>query len=420
MQYIDYFRLKNKDRKIACLILSGIGLLCLFFHSVLVKRLPIYDEVFYMQEVKLLQTFGLSIPFLEGSKTATGPLVAIVHYLLQPLTYLEAPGIRLVNCFLLVLLIVVLVFTFYLLKSKSPWVSGFTIIATPMIWVVSGMALTEIPAMFFASGGILLLLLSVDDRVNHKSSRVLLAALGGLAYSFSILGRQTFIVVLLALPLLAVRNRRNWVNILVFFTASIVLPAIVFYIWGGIVPPSHQRSNYIPVGGLSINYGLLSYSYTASVFLIYAPKWFSLKLKTSIGVIAVTVISNFIFGYINITPAYSVVHNILPEFMVTLYSKVVSSILASFGVLFFLATAKNFWKNRHDPVFAFLCLSMFLVCSTPFKIIHLFSSRYVATAVPLILLVADRYSKDTYWKAVRMAIGTVLGFFLLRSYFLAN
>ncbi len=87
------------------------------------------------------------------------------------------------------------------------------------------------------------------------------------------------------------------------------------------------------------------------------------------------------------------------------------------GIIWAASSINNMRKNRNDRIFLFLCCSVLLICATPAKITHLFSSRYTATAIPLIILVVNKYSQETYSKAIRMAMGNILGFSTLSSYF---
>ena len=145
-----------------CLGVNIIGLFCLLVRTIFAQNPPLYDEPFHLAAVEFLNHHGFSLSFLRPEKTATGPLYPILHYLLQPITHLEVPGIRLVNVCLLFLMVIVLFWTLRQLKYQNPLVLSLSIMAAPIIWSVAGMALSEISAMFFCSIAILLLLLSID------------------------------------------------------------------------------------------------------------------------------------------------------------------------------------------------------------------------------------------------------------------
>lgn len=140
-----------QNQETISLLINIIGFGCLMAKIILTKTSPTYDEPAHLKTVELLNHYGLSLQFLKGTDvSAPGPLYAIVHYLLQGITHLQVPGIRLVNISFLFLIIVILVYTFREMKYKKLWFLSFGIMSVPIIWPISGMALTEIPAMLFA------------------------------------------------------------------------------------------------------------------------------------------------------------------------------------------------------------------------------------------------------------------------------
>ncbi|QEI42468.1 hypothetical protein BMF77_03077 [Dolichospermum sp. UHCC 0315A] len=408
-----------QNQETISLLINIIGFGCLMAKIILTKTSPTYDEPAHLKTVELLNHYGLSLQFLKGTDvSAPGPLYAIVHYLLQGITHLQVPGIRLVNISFLFLIIVILVYTFREMKYKKLWFLSFGIMSVPIIWPISGMALTEIPAMLFACLSILLLLVALESK--NSFSSLLLSLLAGGFFGLSILGRQTFLVMLLALPLLAIQSPNNtnqnsrWKYILIFLTTAIIMPAIQFYIWGGLLPSGQAGIST----GFSITHGLLSLSYAGIVMLILAPNWFSLEWKFNVQIFLTILLLNLIFGLVDIKPAMSLAQRFLSDGFQTIYSRGASSFILAIGIIFGISTIKNMWKNRNDNVFLFLCFSMLLLVLSSIKITHLFSSRYTATSVPFMLLVSAKYSQDTenYWKIPRVAFGNILGFLTLASY----
>lgn len=408
----------NMSSELACLLVSIVGLLILISIAAFTRQPPLYDEPLYLDTVELLHRFGLSVSFLNKIQVPAGPLYALVHFIFEPLTHLEVPGVRSVNIIFLLLTIAVTSFTNSVLGFEKPLLSALSMVTVPMTWVISGLALTEMPAMFFASLGILLLMVTTNAKATGtKTSRrnpmkFLPAAIGGLAFGLSILGRQPFLVVLIALAIL-IRSPKNRAQILIFLSTAIILPTIIFSVWGGLVPPQMAR-----VGeGFAIHHGILSYAYAAFTMLIFAPKWFSIGSKSIIGVMLGSLLVNVAFGYVEITPAYSLAQKFLPEPAITVYTRSMSGLMVGLGLTFLISSLKNMWINRKNRNFIFLCASALLICATPAKITHLFSSRYTATAIPLLLLVSNRYTEANYWKAGRMLTGSLIGFLSLWSYF---
>jgi hypothetical protein len=71
---------------------------------------------------------------------------------------------------------------------------------------------------------------------------------------------------------------------------------------------------------------------------------------------------------------------------------------------------------RDRPILAPLAGTVLLLL-TPTKITQIFSSRYMAMALPLLILVTDRYTWPNYWRLGRLALGAGLGLMSLTSYF---
>ena len=157
------------------LLWTGIGgylfiLVLTFFH----RQPPLFDEAFFVKNFALYAEHGLSQKFLvEMQDQAPGPLYEIVHFAFKPLTKLNTPGIRLVNVFLLGLTILVIAKTIGVYTRKTFAASlteAVALVAVPMVWQVTGMALTEMPTMFFSMLSVLLLLLATRSEESLAKS----------------------------------------------------------------------------------------------------------------------------------------------------------------------------------------------------------------------------------------------------------
>ena len=256
-----------------CLLVTVVGTIILVASVLITNKPPTYDELNILREVNHLKEKGLSLDFLNNYGLGHGPLPVFLQYMLEPLTSLKPPGIRLVNLGFLFALAITQFFILRRLGSNSVVSSSLSIVAAPMIWVMSGMALSEMPAMALAALALLLLLVSVED-VKDKTSMVC-AIVGGLALGVSIVGRQPFLTILLALPVLAPGGRKSSANLILFCLAALVLPTILFSVWGGLTSPG-AVSNVV---GISFYHGALSLGYGAILILIWAPRYFHLNLK---------------------------------------------------------------------------------------------------------------------------------------------
>jgi hypothetical protein len=399
-----------------------VGLLSITLMVLFTQKTITYDEPFHLKTVELLIKEGFSIDFLRGTDvSAPGPLYAITHYVFLPLTSLTTPGIRLVNIILLLFIIVILKFSLDTVGYSKSLSFSVSIMSAPIIWPISGMALTEIPAMFFAYLGLMILFFALYSSNCKNTSKLFWSLLAGIFFGFSILGRQTFLVILPAIPLLLLRKpyfsfaRNNLKYVVAFITISLIGPSIQFFIWGGLVPSSQARI----AEGISITHGILYLSYSAVVMFIFCPTFFSLGKKVNMIIFVVSMTTNLATGLINITPGMSVAEKLLPEGLTLLYSRGLSSIILSFGIVLFASIINNILNNKNDSFFIFICVSILFMSLSSIKVTHLFSSRYVACAVPLILLGSVKYSQDIEdrWKVIRYSMGNLLGFLSLASYF---
>jgi hypothetical protein len=420
-----------KNNQYLSLIVAIIGLGLLFLNTLLENKPPIFDEIFYVDEVNLINKLGISLEFLRDSQVAVGPLTAIIHYFLQSITHLQVPYIRFVNFLLLIGIFLILISSLKILGYIKPSLHVLQMISVPILWPASGMALSEIPAMFFSSIGLYLFLLAFCQEFDSKWTslnqkypiKLIASSLGGLLFSLSILGRQTFLVGLLAFPILLIKDIDKRKYIYSFLFAALILPIIVFIIWGGIVPPLHlAKSGYISKETFSIVNGFLSFSYAAIVMVIIAPKTFILSRNLLLIIIfcsTILSITNIFYNFITITPAKSLASKIFPDALsLIIYTKFSSGFLAVFGLIFLIVIFKMILENKHDLIYVFLCIYFLLLCSTPFKIVHLFSSRYTATTLPIMILITARYSStNDIWKPIRSIVGIIAGFLILRSFF---
>ena len=124
---------------------ASVLLLSFFAMIGLVAKSPdkfLYDEPYFAVLALLLRQDGFTPKFLNALNAAPGPLCAVVQTIFEPVTHLRPVGMRFVNVFLLVLLVLVLTSW---LKSEGEhfWIAGLSVLVVPMTWVVSGMALSR-------------------------------------------------------------------------------------------------------------------------------------------------------------------------------------------------------------------------------------------------------------------------------------
>ncbi|MCE9591586.1 MAG: hypothetical protein K8S99_13805 [Planctomycetes bacterium] len=386
---------------------------------VIIARSPhewAYDEQYYIVTVRDLRDLGPTLEYLRGYKYLAGPLYGVIHLAASPLTHLSAPAIRFVNPVLLVALMAVTAATMRRMHAPNPWTLAITLIAIPPIWIVTGIALTEIPAMLCVALCVLALKVAFDGFNDAPAARTLgLFALAGFCLGLAILGRTNFIVLLpMGCVPLIYYGRRAILPVLTFFLAAAILPGIVFGVWHGLVPPSMRP---FTKRGFVVWHGVLAFAFAGVMVLIWAPMSIIRQHKAVWIASAIVAATNVIGGWCRWAAMISVARKVLPERLLPVYASVVGSGLLVVGLVFIAVLVSQTWRFRHDPTMLFINGGALLLLASTAGISHQFSSRYPTCAAALVLLSLHRESPDTYAKPLRILAGAALGVLTLLSYF---
>lgn len=385
---------------------------------------PLFDEVGFVQNVVLFRDMGFTREFLlTMPDQAPGPLYQFVHYPLWPLTGLEAPGIRLVNIVLLAGIILLMAATLkrmlqYPYSEALSWAAALVVV--PMVWQVSGLALSEVPAMFFATASVFTVRQAVAYENDRPGKSIALACLSGILLGLTILGRSPFLLLAFAGGAMLLGNFGNikrWRTVLLYGGIGLGLALPVFLIWGGLVPPDQKAVN---TGGLSLWHGILAFAYAALFTLIVAPKWFyiSRKLLVYMGLfyIAFFALNYMVLDY-KYYPLSEVLKKVAPQGFMNIYPYLISPLLATMAVYFVGCCAVRAWEHRGNPFFLFLLAGGMALLASSFSVTHLFSTRYVAQAAPFLVMVMAGYDKPGRARLLRFAIGVFIGVLSLETYF---
>lgn len=409
-------------------IVSGmevLAFLSMFILTIWYTKPMFWDEPGYLKEAALMYDQGISIELVRNSWNGAGPLTSFIQYLFQSITHFNVPGIRLVNEILLLFLTFVLALILKnIFNSRQYLIQAFSIISIPSIWIISGMVFSEIPAMLFSIAGVGLLLFVVNpERINknvvqYNLKLYLLAVMGGLLFGISIVGRQTLLCLYIAFPVLIIHNLKNIRFFLTFIFSSLIFPVLLFSIWGGIVAPNVQHK----VGeGFSLAIGFMTYAYAAGFIALIAPQFLCFnKSRKIIFASILSLISLNIATQMVRIERFEYQASFLPSAIYEVYVNIFTSIVITLGLLFLFSIFRHLWNNRNHQINLFLGFSALLVCSTPIKLTHFFTSRYTAIAIPFIILFTDQYNNGErmIWKLLRLTVGAVAGFFILRNFYL--
>jgi 4-amino-4-deoxy-L-arabinose transferase-like glycosyltransferase len=406
------------------LLLGIVAYISLVLVTVYHQQPPLYDEPLFIPNVYLFEQYGLSKEFLlKINEQAPGPLYQFIHYPLRGITHLQTPGIRLVNTALLGLMILALTAIITHINStdrKHAFLLALNMMAIPMVWNVSGMALTEVPPMFFATLSILFLLYSLQREAGSLVPALLLALLGGAAAGLAILGRSPFLIMVPAAGALLIghfHNRRRWAILAVYAGMALAMCLPVFIVWKGLMPPQQA---FTSAGGISLQHGILAFAYGALVTFILAPDWFYFNrriLLLLLGVYVLLLIANLSVIRLKFAPLYFSLARVLPVAFMKLYPFIIVPALWVVAFYFGICSLLRAWERRRNPLFIFFFLCTMLMLGTNLKVMHLFSSRYVAQAAPFFVLLLLPYERLTYAKCIRAVGGMIIGILSLETYF---
>lgn len=416
-------------KKSSVYIAIGIFLiLTLFIVTIFRFQAPFWDEAYYLENVTILNDFGFTKQFLLDYKGPAGPTYAVIHYIFQPLTRLEAPIVRLVNILFLVgtLFLMYKIFLNLKVSKTNSIIFSLSTLAIPTIYTIAGLALTEMFAVFFLTVSLYFIILAYQNNKNNY----LLAIISGLSFSFAVLGRQPIMVLWLAIPFLFINtdklfqfdfSKKKFLEfIIVTAVVSLILPLWVFYIWGNIQPP--LVAVFTGGGGLSPTNLILALGYAAIYTIFINPNYFDIKndfssKKELVLVLLVAVFLNIFLLRIEFTPFTSIVSNYLSNSFLFYYKLCCGSILAVLGITFIYYFLKK-QLNQKDRLSLFFSVGFVLIIATSIKVTHQFSARYVAQAFPLIILGLNTKRKNVSWTSfIFLLVGGGLGLISLNSYF---
>lgn len=381
---------------------------------VLLQTRPIFwDEIPYLERAQaLVGAESFRAWLIENNTMPSGPLHGLMHYALSAgQGALPVPWVRLPN---LVLLAGVMALVAASLKrSEAPRVAVFGILAVPMTWIVTGMAISELPAMFGAALATLGAIASdVREDVGWRGRLPGLAMLtGGIVLATT--GRQTYLAALPGLAVVAVRSWRNAAAAALAFGIGLVPIAALVVIWGGLVPPKMAFVG----GGVKPLHAVLALCLTGVAAIFLAPRFYWAFRRYVLAAIAVALLANFAFDFVHFTTLTSLQRLLGHPAITRWIERIVGLGILSAGAGFVSASAAAIWKCR-DRRLTGWALAVFALCGAMAGVTHQFSSRYAAMSLPFLILMLAPWMDVGRWAGVRIVVGGTLGLAALHSYYL--
>lgn len=397
----------------AAKIINYFGLILLFCMICISPHKLVYDESHHIAIAKSIESIGL-INTLTNPPTcsALGPLYSFIQLGLIDLTNLNPPWIRFINFGILLFIIALLILISKKLKFNDPVLTAFTIMVIPIIYPTVGMALTEIPALFFFT---LFCFFFIELMEKLPTSPLLsivsLAIFSGLALGVACLGRQTYLCALFAVCIILKWDHKNLIAFSAVFISATAASFWLFWIWGGLTPPG------LDIGGISVKHGILSFAYLGFATFFVCPEWFkidSLIIKLLIVILIVMLLSSFSFNY---EPATTLAKIIIPDNLFSYYKYIFDVLFITFAMIWIYSLYSNIFSVWGRKEMVFLYFLIFILSLTPIAVSIQFSSRYVVTILTLLVLVLNSKLQIGLFSLIRFTFGILLGVASLATYY---
>jgi hypothetical protein len=289
------------------------------------------------------------------------------------------------------------------------WATPLLALVIPMTWVLSGMALTEAPALFFVTLSASFLLGGLDAfRADRRVWGQFLAS--AVSLGIAVWGRQPYLLLLGVVVMLAlVEPRLGW-PVALFVAVVLVVVAPLVLVWHGLVPAGMQR-----VQGLSGSSAMLSLSYTGLCVFLLAPHFFRFSAKQLVGLVTLALASNAI-AHVQLFPMRTVASRVIPDRFFPVYGQACGSLFLCVGLLFLASVLRALWSQRKDLPRVAVYSGLIIVALSPLFVAHQYSSRYTAMTLPFLILAAHDWRRWQVGTVVLSAVGATAGFLSLFSY----
>lgn len=374
------------------LLLLALGLWCLLAIGIATSPSHwVYDEPYHIGLAKLILKEGFFNALVSpANQSAAGPLYASSQLAFEWATSLAAPGIRWVGFFCLLLSSILVSKTTFASNQRFLSISqvGICFLGIPFLWPCAGMALTEIPAMLFFSLALFYIARMIG--AENSNAHFSLAALAGLSLGLAILGRQTYLILIPVIFLWALFQRKFLLPVLLLFVFAGLCSGWLFIVWKGLVPPSQQMVD----GGLRFDHSLLAMVYIGVAGFVLAPRLLvQMPLRFGIPFLVITGAIGFFTIGGEIVPAKSLLLSLFGAEWAVQIGRFALATMFGISVLWIISLSIKIVSERSPFLFLNLLILLAFIAA-PAKISHLFSSRYVVTAmIPLIFLTGFENTK---------------------------
>jgi hypothetical protein len=390
------------------LIGAPIVLLAMILRS---PSILISDESNFTHNIPLLGQYGISPKFLNSLfNQSPGPLYQFIYY---PLKFIGIRPIREYRIINLLFLYGIVYLLYKFIKpedTENAFLKSLLIFVIPVTWATGGLALTEIPTMFF----VLCSLLALKFSLSETKHQLLLLSVSGVLLGISIIGRMQFLVIIPAAIYLLIQSKEvARRSIVVFLILSSILPLCLFITWKGFVPPHVQSVQ----SGMNLMYLLFSFGFTWFFILLIYPEWYKIPrlgfyLKILGALLLILFILNTIFFSVSFMPIKTLTR-LFPASIQPYYehysSLLFPCIMLCLSVLHIITLLHHINYSKQNNWQVFLLISATLIAMTALKSSAQFSSRYPYQAFPLLLLFCAKDIKINFSLLIRSLLGVGIG-----------
>jgi hypothetical protein len=375
---------------------------------------PFFDEIPYLAQADAYRSSESFKQWLLNNDTgATGPVHALMQYGISGgKGVLDAPWFRVPNLGLLAGVLALLGLTIKATGGENAWGKALVGMAIPMTWVIAGMALTELSAMIGMMAA-LYAAACIGSKKEYSGFKCLIW--GGViacGVAIAVCSRQTYLVAVPAIPLLAARDRRSfWLALACAMFG--MLPALwLFMIWGGLVPPKMAYVGH----GIVFNHGVLAFGYAGLTAVLIAPGYFFEHRRIALPISLVAVVLNLCTNTVQFGTMTSV-QKLIGHPELTLFAVWLGQQLFVFSGAAFVVITVCELIERRERQFAGYTYGVVSLCLACIWVTHLFSSRYVCMSLPFLVLMLAPWIRFTPWALVRWGGAMSLGAAILYSYY---
>jgi hypothetical protein len=432
-----------------------LGIILFIISCVIILFSPqkrIYDEFFYIPYIEQFFEAKNIIEYTRNLQAPPGPTYSFVHALFANDEIIDLVKTRfLTNCFYL-LCAALVAFAAKLANIPNYKYTIILFYGIPFSATSYGLSLTEVPAMLSLCLGILVFyfvktlrpVLLPAQGIGYLCVRYGLLLIASLCIAVAIWGRQNYLVIVCALPILFVTifgkpyagtsqvfkfspiKNFDLLGFLVATLPAVILAAGLFWIWQGLVPESVRYAASVTssegarhlVFGLNIVFLVKSLGYAALAFAFLAPSYFIINWRLIVSSAVTTVVMVLVFPALRFLPSAKLASEVINnEIIFYALEYMFGAALTFAGVYFTLITLIWMWRYRSNAFYLFASLSWLVLLASNMKISHQFSSRYVFVAVPLIVLTSLWHFRFNRLAVLRIMLGFSLSIFLLINYY---